>query len=574
MSNFFKLAGYDYEEPHGTVYIEHEDDGISLYMNVYAKTKNEEVPNACQEVSLEQIDGIFLKVQSLQELVGKILVWEEYSNEYGDAGALNMNKCQMIDNAELTVESINGSSMTICWKGHCDIGLNAPFDAAVPFETRVTIPLPESELSEEERPMNLSGSDSTEYSVPVETHNSFIRQMADWYSGGELPGAAGQDLRFILELQKQKLHSLGLDMKCEIPKNDSGRCNVTGIYYNDRIFTCSALGGEMNVTRSVISTQDQRRLNVSEVSLITLILEPKNGSRLDDGMALCCPNCGAPSTLGELQAGCKHCGTHFLMSELYPKVMNYSTHEISDAQRKRSKNLCDLGLLVAVCTLPLMILSIAFRMIDHPGKIAISDLISSIMGGITGGVMFGGLLFVFKKLLEILGLMGKGMRGGGHTISTLLNDYKIKKHDPEFSSNYFRDKVISLFRMAVYSKDATELACCKCRCPETAADIIEAQLFNFNINRCKITDGVCDADLTLYLDCLHYKKGKVISQSDKFRMHVRKRIRASTDLGFSFAAVSCPSCGASFDARNVKACPFCGNAYLHEEHDWVMTDLQ
>ena len=169
---------------------------------------------------------------------------------------------------------------------------------------------------------------------------------------------------------------------------------------------------------------------------------------------------------------------------------------------------------------------------------------------------------------------GGTLEGGGHTVSTLLNAHKIKKHDPEFSSEYFRDKVISLFRMAVYSKDAAELACCQCRCPESAADIIEAQLFNFNINSCKITDGVCDADLTLYLDCLHYKKGKVISQSDKFRMHVRKRIRASTDLGFSFAAVSCPSCGASFDARNVKACPFCSNAYRHEEHDWILTDLQ
>ena len=572
MANFFKLAGYDYDEPRGTGSVQQEDDGLSLSVNVYARTKNTEVPNACQEVSLEQVDAIFLKVQSLRELVGRKLVWEEYQNEYGCAGALNVNEYQLIDNAEFTIESINDGSMTVYWKGHCDIHLCSPFDVAVPFETRVTIPLPESEP--EERQMHSSGSDSTEYAVPVETHNSFIRQMADWYSGGELPTAAGQDLRFILELQKQKLHALGLDMKCEIPKNASGTSKVTGVYYSDRIFTNSALVGDKTVTRSIVSTQDQRSLNVSHITVTTLILEPKDGSQPDEGMALSCPNCGAPSTLGELQAGCKHCGTHFLMSELYPKVMNYSASENNDAQRRKRKNIRDLGILIAVCTLPSMICAIVFSMLDHPGKMAIPNLISCIMGGIMGGVMFGGLVFGVKKLFEVLGLMGKGLRGGGHTISTLLNDQKIKKYDPEFSSEYFRDKVISLFRMAVYSKDATELACCQCQCPKTAADIIEAQLFNFNINRCKIADGVCDADLTLYLDCLHYKKGKVISRSDKFRMHVRKKLKAATDLGFSFAAVSCPSCGASFDARNVKACPFCNNAYLHEEHDWVMTDLQ
>ena len=57
-------------------------------------------------------------------------------------------------------------------------------------------------------------------------------------------------------------------------------------------------------------------------------------------------------------------------------------------------------------------------------------------------------------------------------------------------------------------------------------------------------------------------------------MRVRKHIKNETDLSFSFAAVSCPSCGASFDARNVKACPYCNNVYLHEEHDWVITDIR
>jgi rubrerythrin len=55
---------------------------------------------------------------------------------------------------------------------------------------------------------------------------------------------------------------------------------------------------------------------------------------------------------------------------------------------------------------------------------------------------------------------------------------------------------------------------------------------------------------------------------------MRKRIKEPTELGFSFAAVNCPSCGASFDARNEKVCPYCNTEYLHEEHDWIITDLK
>ncbi len=65
-----------------------------------------------------------------------------------------------------------------------------------------------------------------------------------------------------------------------------------------------------------------------------------------------------------------------------------------------------------------------------------------------------------------------------------------------------------------------------------------------------------------------------VRKADKYKMRLRKRIKGQTDFGFSFAAVNCPSCGGSFDARNVKACPYCDNEYLHEENDWVITEIK
>jgi hypothetical protein len=254
------------------------------------------------------------------------------------------------------------------------------------------------------------------------------------------------------------------------------------------------------------------------------------------------------------------------MSELYPKVVNVFINEESNRDKNAAKNKRELAIFITVSILLTMIYVL------FTGQN--SSEIEEITGGIVAGGIVGAMLFGAKKLFEVIFFMGKNMRGGGGTGSTLFYANKIKRHDPEFSIEYFRDKITSLFRMAVYSKDATELACCKCQCPEKAADIIEAQLFNFNINSCKIKDMVCDVEVTLFLDCLHYRKGKIQSKTDKYRMRIRKHIKAPTELGFSFSAVSCPSCGGSFDARNVKACPYCGNEYLHEEHDWVITNIK
>lgn len=422
--------------------------------------------------------------------------------------------------------------------------------------------------------MNENDVNTAKQSDTAEAYKTFVRQMENWYNGGEIPELAGQDLRFVLELQKKKLKSLGLDMKCESPKVGTGKINTVCISFSDRIFINSIVGGNIDMTRTIVSTQKNLSNSVANIDLTAIIQYLKDGTQPSDDMALCCPHCGAPSKLGELQAGCKHCGTRFLISELYPRVMNYFINEHYDSARNAAKNKHDLTVLITACAIPLVTVGLIADLFKGQGQNMVLMIIIGILGRIFGGAILGCTLFVFKKLFEVLGLMGKQMRGGGHTFSTLLRANKIKRHDPEFSSEYFRDKVMSLFRMAVYSQNVTELACCRCRCPEKAADIIEAQLHNFNITSCEIKDMVCDAEVTLFLDCLHYKEGKVINRSDKYRMHLRKRIKNPSKLGFSFAAVSCPSCGASFDARNVKVCPYCNNEYLHEEHDWIITDLR
>ena len=49
----------------------------------------------------------------------------------------------------------------------------------------------------------------------------FAKQLSDWYCDGKTPGLASQDTRFTLELQKQKLQSLGLDMQIQFRNPDA-----------------------------------------------------------------------------------------------------------------------------------------------------------------------------------------------------------------------------------------------------------------------------------------------------------------------------------------------------------------
>ena len=415
--------------------------------------------------------------------------------------------------------------------------------------------------------MNILGYHITDHtdSALATPYKKFAGQLSKWYNKGEMPVLASQDLRYILELQKKKLQSMGLDMQCKMGSGKMSPHNISSVSFSDRIFTNSIISGDTNMTITIESNHNQLSQSSTDIDLVEVIQNLKDNTLPGTEKATCCPNCGAASTIGKLESGCEYCGTKFLVSELYPKVMNYFIHERYDRSKRDGKNIRELRNLIAVSLIPLLIF---FLILGQRG------VVENIFSAILCAVIIGGALFILKKLFETLDLMGSNLRGADKTGASLYNTNKIKKLDPEFSTEYFRDKVMSLFRMVAYSQDTSDLVWCRCQRPENMTDIIEAQLFNFSLDGCSMKGNICDADVTLYLDCLRYRKGKIVRKADKYKMRLRKRIKGSTDFGFSFAAVNCPSCSGSFDARNAKACPYCGNEYLHEENDWVVTEIK
>lgn len=412
--------------------------------------------------------------------------------------------------------------------------------------------------------MNIDFSDNKKMN---QQFHRFAGQLSDWYCHGKAPELASQDTRFVLELQKQKLQSLGLDVQMQVRKSASRDPAPFAASYSDNVFVNAGVSGNKLITTTIRDSQKEIYSKTAESVICAIMQYPKEGSVPSPDTGLCCPHCGAPSTLGKLESGCEFCGTKFLMDELYPKVMHYSVTESGETgidTKQILKYSAAATVIVAIICL-----------IAQWGKdyhIRATDII----GPPVAGLILGVTAWFVSKIAGGFIQIGKGFRGAGRTASSLRFCQKMRELDPAFSTEYFRDKSLSLLMLMLYSPNPQELTVCACEqpVPEELCEIVNATYCNSGVNKYSIKDGVCDVTLTFYLDSVHYCGGRIRKKSDKIRMSLRKVITKPTDLGFSVTAVTCPSCGASFDAEKVKACPFCGNTYPLEENDWIVTDLR
>ena len=397
--------------------------------------------------------------------------------------------------------------------------------------------------------------------------HSFAQQLSVWYDLGKIPKLASQDTRFTLELQKQKFQSLGLDVKVKVEKPAEHDSAPSSMSYSDNVFVNSSVAGNKRITTTIRNTQREIYNKTADSVICTIMQYPKEGTVPPPDTPLCCPNCGAASTLGKLESGCKYCDTKFLMDELYPKVMYYSIEEAHKSGTEKNQLVkCMIG-----TALFCLVIGIASQIIN--GK---SVGVLDIVGLLFGGAVFGFVPWLFFMFISTFFKMGKNLRGAGKTASSLRFCHNMRKLDPTFSTEYFRDKSLSLLKLMLYSRDPQELTVCRCDdpFPEKLREIVDTTYFNSGVNKYSIKDGVCDVSLTFYMDSLHYCDGKIRKKSDKIRMSLRKNIKKPTDLGFSIMAVNCPSCGGSFDAAKIKACPYCDSVYPIEKNDWIVTDIK
>lgn len=389
-------------------------------------------------------------------------------------------------------------------------------------------------------------------------YDDFAAGLSDWYSGGNKPPRSSRDTQLYLDLQREKLRSCGLEAKTEITDRDptDGRSYVT---VTDNVFNDYVMFDHVKTAKKFY--KDGKLLySKTEKSVLYQTIQMPQGKKISPDKSLCCPHCGAPSTIGELQNGCKFCETKFLISDLYPSVKFF--HFSNDLSRDKNELWKEIVPFIIAGILIMLAVCI------FGGKTSPSTLFGY---GVCGGFL-GYIGWCASKILSMFTGLFKGLRGMSSFGSSMRFAPEMKKYDPNFSLETFRDKLNSLFMAAVYSPDLENLSVYQGSADVPKFDIIDSTYYNFVIPKYNVTpEGICFVTVDMFMDCLHFNGTKITKHNDKFRMIVKKSLRRPTDLGFSIKAVKCPVCGGSFDAERVRCCPFCGEKYDLSEDDWVIT---
>ena len=151
----------------------------------------------------------------------------------------------------------------------------------------------------------------------------------------------------------------------------------------------------------------------------------------------------------------------------------------------------------------------------------------------------------------------------------------MRRYSPDFSSDRFIGKVISMLNIIVFYEDIDNCALYGGKTIEgDYADIIDMSYNGtVDVRKCEEKNGYLYIHFDLYMDVYTCKDGIVSRSNKKFRMTVSRSASAPEDHGFNIKAIQCRNCGGSFDATKEKHCPFCVTPYSIKEYDWVVTEL-
>ena len=179
----------------------------------------------------------------------------------------------------------------------------------------------------------------------------------------------------------------------------------------------------------------------------------------------CCPNCASVSTISELQEGCRHCGTSFKMSELYPKVTNcfyvYDPHGSSDPLWK---TIFKYGLYATPFLIPMCILMNIYQMYQLNGvwptwpeivSFSIPYIIFGPLACVPVGGFFTWILSHFFIAGRALGKEGPAMIAVGNSRTRFAN--AMSRISQEYTFENFAAKIVSLFKIIAFSPNPDDL---------------------------------------------------------------------------------------------------------------------
>ncbi len=409
----------------------------------------------------------------------------------------------------------------------------------------------------------------------------FAAGMERYSKDGSIPKDGDQDLCYGFELQDQRLKQKNIDMEYKIiPRGQFPDKDMIGRKWKDAKYNSKMTWRTCRLERQYF--RDDKKVfrhKENKVFYQTITDIHKKDLVMED--AYCCPDCAAVTKISELEKGCPYCGGRFKISDMFPKVTTsyfvldtgFSGEEL---KRELFRNMFGIGAVIFLLTfLGEVALTNYFGSGEKAGNLLLT-LLSSLFAGGLGGVVLGYMAFIIfriggsiftsaRRSLPMTPVIGSGAR----FVS------KMKQYSPEFSYEYFSNKIVSLVKMVLFSEYPDELPVYTGELlGSTYSDIVDLSYAGAaGLKDFRVEGDDCYVTLNVFMDVLRDKGSRLSEKREKFEVEVKKNIKTPVDLGFSIRHLECKNCSMSFDATKEKCCPSCGSVYDVSEQDWVVTKI-
>ena len=393
--------------------------------------------------------------------------------------------------------------------------------------------------------------------------NEFRASLGAAVGKGKNITFADNDITYTLKLQHDRLSKKGLELDYDIYSRDEGKNKfIAGSSWRDAHYESTVCFNQSGIKRKVRKGGKIRYKDDHKSVLYETITDVITGTHPDND-PFCCPNCGAVSTVAELRNGCAHCGTMFQMDDLFPKVTSYYFLDIPGMTKKEFMS----GYMVsyAITVIALFILCLVFN-----------NSIGYYIGAAIGGLFLAYVHYAYFLLIKLIvgAISSAGKMGTAGSRSKF--EKRMKKISPEFSYEYFTSKALSLIKTAVFSENESELLFYEgAKLDPKMKDIIDLNyggaLGCKNIHE---NGNFVTVETKAYFDVLYASGDKVYFKKQIFSASFKRRTDIPVNFNFSMTKISCPSCGASFDATKNRNCPYCGSKYEITTDDWALVELK
>jgi len=140
---YFKLNNVEYKIDNTKIYIDNEEKGIRLFIEVNASTNNSNLDFELKKIHLYHNNGFQTGISTIMDLKGKKYSWSSYINENDEeAGYLYILEHEDVTKATIEIIDILKDQMVIRWEGFANVFWNEEFGRDVPFETEFIVKLP------------------------------------------------------------------------------------------------------------------------------------------------------------------------------------------------------------------------------------------------------------------------------------------------------------------------------------------------------------------------------------------------------------------------------------------------